>query len=275
MKCTACGNENQPDAKFCVHCGIVLVAASAPAWTAVPASAAPAAAPPSRPAAPAQPAPTPAPSVARAAAASGPPPAAPAAVAAAEAPESSPKTGLIIGVVALLVILGAGGYFGYRMLGGSGGKETVAIVEPPKPAASPPMVAPGPATGAESKTVPSAPTGVPLPGRPSTAAEGTKADSGQTKAAPKAAPPGSEVASKAGSPPVAPAPPSSKALAKAPAVAPTADRWQMMAGAMAQCSHAQFFSRLACEQRTRNQYCEGYWGQIAQCPSAPTKDHGQ
>ena len=274
MKCTACGNENQPGAKFCVHCGIVLVAASAPASTVVPASAASAAAPPPRPAAPAQPAPTPAPSVARAAAASGPPPAAPAAVAATEAPESSPKTGLIMGVVALLVVLGAGGYFGYRMLGG-GGKETVAIVEPPKPAVSPPTVAPGPATGAESKTVPSAPTGVPLPGRPSTAAEGMKADSGQTKAAPKAAPPGSEAPSKAGSPPVAPAPPSSKALAKAPAVAPTADRWQMMAGAMAQCSHAQFFSRLACEQRTRNQYCEGYWGQIAQCPSAPTKDHGQ
>ena len=242
MKCTACGNENQPGAKFCVHCGIVLVAASAPA--------------------------------------------APAAVAAAKAPESSPKTGLIIGVVALLVVLGAGGYFGYRMLGG-GGKETVAIVEPPKPAetppspaasppaapatgtsatrgaaataapaASPPMFAPGPATGAESKTVPPAPTGVPLPGRPSTA-EGMKADSGQTKAAPKAAPP------------------SSKALAKAPAVAPTTDRWQMMAEAMAQCAHAQFFSRLACEQRTRNQYCEGYWGQVARCPSAPTKDHGQ
>src|SRR5512132_1969684 len=124
MKCTACGNENQPGAKFCVHCGIVLVAASTPAWTAAPASAAPAAAPLPRPAAPAQPAATAAPSVARAAATSWLPPAAPAPVAAVEAPESSPKTGLIIAVVAVLIVLGAGGYFGYRMLSGEG-KETI------------------------------------------------------------------------------------------------------------------------------------------------------
>jgi hypothetical protein len=65
-------------------------------------------------------------------------------------------------------------------------------------------------------------------------------------------------------------------MAKAPAAAaPATDRWQMMAEAMAQCSPAQFFSRIACEQRTRNRYCEGYWGQVPQCPNAPTKDHGQ
>jgi hypothetical protein len=190
------------------------------------------------------------------------------------------------------------------MLGGES-KQTVAAVEPPKaaevpsppaappaatsatdtsttqdataPAASPPMIAPGPATGAESsKAVPAAPTGVPpLPGRPPTAAEPIKADSGQTKAPSKAAPPGSEAPSKVASPPGAPTSPPSKALAKAPAAAPAPDRWQMMAEAMAQCSPAQFFSRLACEQRTRNRYCEGYWGQVPQCPSAPTKDHGQ
>ena len=49
MKCPACGNENQPGAKFCVHCGIVLGTASAPAWTATPASSATGSAP--RPAA--------------------------------------------------------------------------------------------------------------------------------------------------------------------------------------------------------------------------------
>src|ERR1700751_1362733 len=42
MKCTACGNENQPGAKFCVHCGIVLSAmtpaAPAQAPSAVPPS---------------------------------------------------------------------------------------------------------------------------------------------------------------------------------------------------------------------------------------------
>ncbi|TMH18281.1 MAG: zinc ribbon domain-containing protein, partial [Betaproteobacteria bacterium] len=99
MKCPACGNENQPGAKFCVHCGIVLGTASAPAWTAAPAGSASAPAP--RPAAPVQPTPTPAPSVARPAAATGPAPA-PAAAAAAAAPESTRKAGLMIAVIALL-----------------------------------------------------------------------------------------------------------------------------------------------------------------------------
>lgn len=144
------------------------------------------------------------------------------------------------------------------------------------------MAAPGPATGAESPktaTAP-APTGVPLPGRPPKAAEGAKMDSGQMKPVPskapsKGAPPGAEAPSKAAPPPVTPSPAPGKALAKGPAPAPAADRWQVMAEAMAQCGQAQFFSRIACEQRTRNRYCEGYWGQVAQCPSAPTKDHGQ
>ena len=312
MKCPACGNENQPGAKFCVHCGIVLGTASAPAWTAAPAGSA--SAPPPRPAAPVQPTPTPAPSVARPAAAAGPAPAAPAAVLAAAVPESTPKAWLMIAVAALLIVLGAGGYFGYRMLSGEG-KETVAEVEPLKPAeappppppvapatdtpatqdapptaaptASPPTAASAPVTGVErSRTVAPAPTGVPLPGRPPTAVEGTKTDSGQMKAAPskappKGAPPGAEAPPKvapppkAAPPPVAPSPAPSKALAKGPAPAPAPDRWQVMKEAMAQCAPAPFFSRIACEQRTRNRYCEGYWGQVAQCPSAPTKDHGQ
>ena len=41
MKCIACGNENQPGAKFCVHCGVVLGAAPAPPVR-CPAGAAPA-----------------------------------------------------------------------------------------------------------------------------------------------------------------------------------------------------------------------------------------
>ena len=306
MKCPACGNENQPGAKFCVHCGIVLGTASTPAWT-PPAGAASATAPAPRPAASAQPTPTPEPSIARPAAAMGPAPAAPAAVAAAAARESTRNTGLMIAVIALLIVVGAGGYFGYRMLSGED-KETVVVV-PPKPAeappspavtpvpdtsatqeaasraapaASPPMAAPGPVTAVEPpKTVAAAPTGVPLPGRPPIAAAGTKTDSGQMKAAPSKAPPKgalptSEAPAKAASPPpVAASPPPSKTLAKAPAVAPVSDRWQMMAEAMAQCAQAPFFSRIACEQRTRNRYCEGHWGQVAQCPSAPTKDHGQ
>ncbi|HEX5862774.1 MAG TPA: hypothetical protein VF014_00620, partial [Casimicrobiaceae bacterium] len=151
------------------------------------------------------------------------------------------------------------------------------------PAANPSMVTPGPATGAEpAKSAAPASTEPPLPGRPATAAQGTKIGSGETKATPSKAPPkaalpGAEAPPKTTQVPAAAPPSPSKAPAKAPApaVAPAPDRWQMMAEAMTQCAREQFFARLACQQRTRNQYCDGYWGQVAQCPAAPTKDHGQ
>src|SRR5438552_1574622 len=156
MKCPACGNENQPGAKFCVHCGIVLGTVSAPPWTATPATSATAPSP--RPAAPAQPPPAPVPSVARPVVAAGPPPA-PTAVAAASAPESTRKAGLMIGIIALLIVLGAVGYFGYRMLS-TEGKETIAVVEPLKPAETPPSPPVAPATDM-SVTRDAASTGAP------------------------------------------------------------------------------------------------------------------
>jgi hypothetical protein len=64
-------------------------------------------------------------------------------------------------------------------------------------------------------------------------------------------------------------------VAAAPAPAAQPDRWQMLAEAMARCAREDFFQRFACEQRTRLRYCEGYWGQVPQCPSATPKDHGQ
>jgi hypothetical protein len=49
----------------------------------------------------------------------------------------------------------------------------------------------------------------------------------------------------------------------------------MLADALGQCKSEKFFARITCENRARNQYCEGYWGQVSQCPSAPTRDRGQ
>src|SRR5438045_9157656 len=97
MKCPACGNENQPGAKFCVHCGIVLGTASAPAWTATPASSATGSAP--RPAAPVQPVPTPAPAIPRPVFASA-LPAASSTMSGAAAAESPFQAGLMIGLIA-------------------------------------------------------------------------------------------------------------------------------------------------------------------------------
>src|SRR5436309_3465847 len=135
MKCTNCGYETQPGAKFCVQCGTTLippagtgatpapptVSAASPGATSVgataprPTTAAPSAASLSA-------------TMARAAAASSPPAAAsrpppgpgagvppPAALPGAET-SSGGKSGLIIALVAVVAALGLGGYFGYRML---------------------------------------------------------------------------------------------------------------------------------------------------------------
>ena len=53
------------------------------------------------------------------------------------------------------------------------------------------------------------------------------------------------------------------------------DRWERMAGAMQACSTREFLGRLICEQKVRFEYCEGYWGQVTQCPGGgPVNDHG-
>ena len=53
---------------------------------------------------------------------------------------------------------------------------------------------------------------------------------------------------------------------------PRVDPWQQMADAVARCSREGFFARVICEQKVRLQYCEGHWGQVAQCPGGPASD---
>jgi len=59
----------------------------------------------------------------------------------------------------------------------------------------------------------------------------------------------------------------------APAVAP--DRWQLLSAALGRCMTGNLFSRVACEHAARAQFCDGYWGQAAQCPGGVVNDHGQ
>jgi len=304
MKCPACGNENQPSAKFCVHCGVMLSAVLAEA-TLTTSVAAPPAAPVYTPPPPPRPAPAPVVAAAPAApapavsAASSPDPAAPAAVslasAAAPGPESPRKSGLIVAAVALAVVLAGGGYFGYRMLAGSAKKEVVATAESatpaeaptPAPAAEPPKDMSAAATSTRptetatpaaepTKSATVAPEEAPMPGTPAGTTTSTPKKPPQPRAAPKPAPIIGEQA------PATPPQPSPKAPAKpapvvaaAPAAAAEPDRWQMYADAMGRCGREDFFKRFTCEQRARLHYCEGYWGQVPQCPSAPTRDHGQ
>ena len=49
---------------------------------------------------------------------------------------------------------------------------------------------------------------------------------------------------------------------------PAPDRWQNMRDALAECDAKGLFDGLICGQRVRIQYCEGYWGKVAQCQGA-------
>jgi len=322
MKCTACGNENQPGAKFCVHCGVVLMAAPPAAFSPTSTSAPM----PYSSTATAQRPITPAPTPAAAMQAATPTPTVAAmtsagAASAAAVPEpllppvaapSSRTMGLAVAAIAGLVVIVGGGYFGYRMLAGSGAKQSTAAIEssrintapatpataaePPKDispvatpessstmvATAPPSSAPAESTSsaASASTSASSPGASATPGKP---AEVGKAPTGIPKtSAPKTPPQPQAVPAIPPAPAaVAPSAAPSKAPAKAPAVvaqapaAAQADRWQALADEMARCRKEDLFSRFVCEQRTRAHYCEGYWGKVPQCPSTAPVDHGQ
>ena len=66
--------------------------------------------------------------------------------------------------------------------------------------------------------------------------------------------------------PRAPPPPPPVVAAR---TAPPPDRWQRMRDALAQCEREGGFGGFLCDQRTRIDACEGYWGRVPQCPDMP------
>ncbi len=60
-----------------------------------------------------------------------------------------------------------------------------------------------------------------------------------------------------------------------PVEASRPNRWERMATNLKGCARDGLFGGFLCEQRVRLQYCEGYWGQVVQCPGSPANDHGQ
>jgi hypothetical protein len=71
------------------------------------------------------------------------------------------------------------------------------------------------------------------------------------------------------------------AIVRAPAPPPRAieaprlDPWQAMNEGLSRCAREDLFSRPACEERLRQQYCPNYWGLVPQCPIGRPTDHGQ
>ncbi|MDH5246213.1 MAG: hypothetical protein OEW98_07170, partial [Betaproteobacteria bacterium] len=63
-------------------------------------------------------------------------------------------------------------------------------------------------------------------------------------------------------PRTAPAPPTQ--------AAPTTDRQQLMAAAVARCERENFLAGFVCKERAWLQFCDGQWGEVPQCPSRST-----
>jgi hypothetical protein len=195
----------------------------------------------------------------------------------------------------VLVVIGVGGYFGYRMLFPSESSSRVATSEMPASTAPEPAPVPEPPKNVVAVPKPPAQDAVSMKSAPATPPDSSAKDATAAKdltapassKAPGAAAPTMDstkaLPTKAGNPSGAPA--SSPSTAEAPVItaqgrtpSQTAqpDRWQQMREAMARCAGDNFFKRVACEQGVGQQFCEGFWGKVPQCPSGPpVKDRGQ
>jgi hypothetical protein len=169
------------------------------------------------------------------------------------------------GVLAVALLVAAG-YVGQRGMAGAGAASTAAasttVVTPP--AAPPtPAVLPEPVHVIEPAPIVNtpAPRRAPAAKAPAPSAErSTSPSMALEPPMPATAPPTDAKATVAEA--AAPAP--------APRVAPSApDRWQTMADSLARCANEGGFGGFICDQRVRLQSCEGYWGQVAQCPNPP------
>jgi hypothetical protein len=165
------------------------------------------------------------------------------------------------GVVALGIVVAAGGYFVSHFGDATRGPDLAASTTPgaatpyvPLPTAAPrPLAAPAepPAAPAVETTAKPAP-----PGKPHSARTANP-----TPAAPVAVPDPAPGPAAGPAEQVAALP---QATAKIDPPAP--DRWQLLAEAITRCGGG--LEGLLCGERARWQYCEGYWGKVAQCPGA-------
>jgi len=200
-----------------------------------------------------------------------------------------------------VVVLGIGGYFGYRMLFSGEFPGRIATSEMPR--STTPALTPAPEPPKDVVQVPRPPaqdTGstksapaMPLDSEAKATTKDKDATSAVSTTAPGSAKASGEAAPKMDSskaPPSKatnpPGPPGSLPTAtEAPGITAQGrtpsqqtaqpDRWQQMREAMARCAGDNFFKRVACEQAVGLQYCEGFWGKVPQCPSGPAKDRGQ
>ncbi len=264
MKCKICGRECPPGAKICRDCASARKRAFAVTVTEplLAAAGMPSVAEPRFAPRPVRPHPPVAPAADRATA----PPEAPAALPLHVVPRTLGVHWVLIGIamaatiVVLLVKVLAGG-------SGDNGRANDEVSATASSAVPPPAVA--------------APV-LPPPVRAGVAQDDRANELPPAKSAPgkslQRKPPRPDAASVVVA---APPPPEPAAIARAPAPppraieAPRSDPWQVMNDGLSRCAREDLFSRAACEQRLRLQYCPNYWGLVPQCPIGPSNDHGQ
>src|SRR6266849_5428263 len=192
-------------------------------------------------------------------------------------PRRASQWPMIVGAICIVVV--AVGYAGHWFAASKSDTLVTVPVEPPATADSPvapsivrastPVPAAAP-TGADAKVpVAISETAVVPPTVPAKADAAARPNARQR---PEKAP--------ISLPPPEPLPPPVVAIVRPPPPpvvreVPRPDRWQLMNEAIARCPRADISDRVSCEQRLRVQYCEGLWGQVAQCASIPYADHGQ
>ena len=189
--------------------------------------------------------------------------------------ESPPRAGrwpFVVGALCIAVVAVA--YFGH-WFGGSR-SDTFAAVPDERP-----VTPDGPATSIMRASTPSA-TAVPTRAAVPVAVTAVEPPPAATKTDAAKRPSVRPRPEKAPItlPPPEPTPPPVIAVAPPPPPpvvleVPRPDRWQLLTDAIARCPRTDIAGRFFCEQRLRAQYCEGYWGQVPQCASIPSNEHGQ
>ena len=262
MKCSICGTESKADAKQCANCGATLIAPKADQTmldlrTAV--FKRPSIVPAASPTTPARAAPP------------------------VDVPRPRQPN---LGALALVIVaLGTIGYFIYLVAITFNAPSRKAVSAAPPTLPQTVLETPKPAPPPVATLVPLPPplqeptrtATEPGPTPPKLARAPIPARSAPRSAAPTASPVAAAV----------PAPdPSAPAQDPAPVAVPVAvmtlaveppvpDRWQQMSDARADCARENLVGRIVCEQKVLFQYCNGYWGKVAQCPDASNPDRSK
>ncbi len=257
MKCSVCGSDSNADARFCAYCGAKLNPGADTLF---------------RPSAGAHPATAPS-----------------APVEAGAATSVGPRTKNPLGpLLLLLAAVAIVGYGAYRTLIPDASTPGNAAVESPdrtapSSEATKSVAAPTPSASKSATTEPAAaPPREALPGAQPPAAASKTPVAAAPRAASKTTAPRRRAASPAKARPPAksvasPAPPPATAAAAPPppmaAALPPAkpDSLMQLNDALARCVGQNLIRRAVCEQRARLQHCDGYWGQVAQCPNGTPK----